>query len=362
MSKRVVIASGGTGGHIFPAQNLCSQLQQKCPGIELLFIAKGLSTNQRFNSSAFSFVDVESGPINPKALPFSSLKILKGIFTSLRALKKFRPDVVIGFGSYHSFPVLCAAFILRIPIILHEANSIPGKVNRLFSRFAAWTGVFFPGSKEHLKGNVLLTDIPLRKEFMEGFCPTKEEALAYYGLEKDLATVLVFGGSLGAKKLNEIAADGLVDLACKLPFQLLHFTGNQETTELLQKQYSRHNIKAVVQNFEHNMQYAWRLADVALCRSGASTIAEAVACKVPAVYVPYPHASDGHQDKNAQYVTSLGGGIWFKEKGLEPKRVAEALEKLLAAADCKSALAKAEKSMQNSRFPDLVLKFLEENG
>lgn len=366
MSKQIVIAAGGTGGHLFPAQSLAQELLERLPGSSVTFMAKGLAYNARFERSLYPFKDIASGPIAPKKVVFSAFSILKGICQSVKALKKAKPDVVIGFGSYHSFPVLCAAFMLGIPIVLHEANSVPGKVNRLFSSVAAWTGVFFPNAGKFLKGKVLQTDIPLRAKFANNSRPSRKLALEYYGLSNDVPTLLVFGGSLGAKKLNEMAAKSICLLneqKVQISLQVLHFTGNAEATKMMAQAYSSANIRAEVRDFEYEMQYAWASADVCLCRAGASTVAEALSFTVPAVFIPYPQASDAHQDTNAEYVASdIGGAIWYKESDLKAPELASAIHRLLsqpAHGEMKKALHQASQNMQTRRFVDLVIQYLE---
>lgn len=366
MSKRVVIAAGGTGGHLFPAQSLAAQLIASSCDTKILFVAKGLSTNRRFNSALYQYKDISSGPItaNLKTLVLSSWSILKGIFQSIAALRKFKPDVVIGFGSYHSFPVLCAARILGISIVLHEANSVPGKVNRIFSPYAAWTGVFFPEAAKYLKGKTQTTDLPLRKQFLPPSRPDRKSALEYYGLQDTEQTVLVFGGSLGAKKLNDLAAYSICLLKKKIDLQVLHFTGSADSSQAVRAVYDAAKITAVVRDFEHEMQYAWAAADLCLCRSGASTIAEAVSFGVPAIFVPYPFATDAHQDKNAEYVTqNIGGSVWFHEASLNVESLAEAIDRLLLQPRhnaMKEALAKACQNMQQNQFSDFVVEYLKE--
>ena len=365
MSKRVVIAAGGTGGHLFPAQSLACTLLGQMNKCDVLFVAKGLSSNARFNPELYSHKDVASGPINLKlkTLLLSPWSILKGIVQSVKVLRQFKADVVIGFGSYHSFPVLCAARLLNIPIVLHEANSVPGKVNRIFSPYAVWTGVFFPDSSKHLKGDIKKTDIPLRKQFSQALRPSRQEALSFYGLKEGVMTVLVFGGSLGAKKLNELAAAGIILASAKTKLQVLHFTGSADATEKVKQCYENAGIVAIVREFEPQMQYAWAAADVCLSRSGASTIAEAVAFTVPSILIPYPFAADKHQDKNAEYVaTTIGGAEWYHESKLEASLIAGAIERLVSQpqhAKMKEALHQASINLKASHFSDLVIEFLE---
>jgi len=340
----VVITAGGTGGHLFPAQNTARELKEHIKGLEVVFMAKGLNTNSRFRREEFRYYDIPSGPITPKKLLFSTASILYGVIKSIKLLRKLKPAVVVGFGSYHSFPVLVAAKLLGIDIILHEANSIPGKVNKLFSPYAVWTGVFFPDAALHLKGKVVQTDIPLRKERS-----TRKEALAHYGLPEDCFTILVFGGSLGASRLNELAHDAITRLQKRV--QVLHFTGSSEERLTYESR-----VRAHVAPFEHNMHYAWAAADLAITRAGASTVAESIAFGVPSIFIPYPQSADGHQDKNAAFVVEqIGGAVAFQEKGLSCKMIADAIEKM-DLIQMKKALTAA--CMQKIHFTDLVAHYV----
>ncbi len=357
MSKRVVISAGGTGGHLFPAQALASQLKEKIGSVDVLFMAKGLETNSRFKKGEYLFSDIPSGPISPKKLIFSLFSITYGIVKSFCLLRKFKPKVVIGFGSYHSFPVLVAAKLLGIDLILHEANSIPGKVNKLFSPYAAWTGIFFPDAAKYLSGKLRQTDIPLRTQFYTNNRVTREEAIRHYALEPDVCTVLVFGGSLGAKRLNELAFEALSMVQKKV--QVLHFTGSKDTAQSLQDAYAKAHIKAHVAPFESSMHYAWAAADLAITRSGASTVAEAITYTVPTIFVPYPHSADGHQDKNAEYVaTGIGGALTFQEKDLTSQMLCRTIEEI-PLHKMKEALYNARENMQKIHFSDLVVDFIE---
>lgn len=366
MSQRIVIAAGGTGGHLFPAQALSAELKAKIPDVQLLFVAKGLADNPRFNATSYDCVDIASAPIKKdlKSLIRASWQIPKGIFQSLRALRRFAPDVVVGFGSFHTFPVLAAAYLLGIPIVLHEANRIPGKVNRLFSRFAAWTGVYFPDTAHILKGKSKKTDIPLRPQFNASLRPDRHSGLQFYGLSEEAVTVLVFGGSLGAKKLNELAARSLCLLKDKKKLQVLHFTGSFSASQEVREFYRQAKISAVVRDFESEMQYAWAAADLCLSRSGACTIAEQMTFAVPALFIPYPFATDDHQEKNARFVADcIGGAECLKEKDLAPDHLAQAIDRLLSQESLgkmKHSLGVAQKAMQGNRFSDLVVAYLEE--
>ena len=300
MCQSVVISAGGTGGHLFPAQALADELCA-LSDVSIHFMAKGLTFNRHFDKTRFPYTDVSSAPIGLKAC----FSITRGIIQSLKKLRVLRPALVVGFGSYHSFPVLCAAYLLNIPIVLHEANRAAGRVNRLFSPVAAWTGIYFPDTK--LKGLVCKTDIPLRPHFAKERWPTKEKAYARYKLSPKHKTILVFGGSLGAKKLNCLAQEAIGALNNDA-VQVLHFTGCKEASYDIAKGYEEKDIRSFVSHFEEEMPYAWSIADIAICRAGASTVYEQLLFAVPALFIPFPFAQDAHQDKNAAFVQEVVGG------------------------------------------------------
>ncbi|MES2122125.1 MAG: UDP-N-acetylglucosamine--N-acetylmuramyl-(pentapeptide) pyrophosphoryl-undecaprenol N-acetylglucosamine transferase [Chlamydiota bacterium] len=199
-NPKVLFAAGGTGGHLFPAQALA----EKLTGVDVLFSGAKLSTNSYFDRNKFTYRDIDS------TTPFrgnfmqkiqSVVILLRGIWQSLRLLSNERPDLVVGFGSFHSFPLLCAAALKRVPLVLFESNAVPGKVIRLFSRFALYTAVYFPESERYLKGKVHAVEIPSLKSRTS---LNAQEARRQLGLDPDCFTLLVFGGSQGAKALNAL--------------------------------------------------------------------------------------------------------------------------------------------------------------
>lgn len=332
--KKVLFAAGGTGGHLFPAQALAEQLREENDEIELLFAGAGLSDNAYFDKTKFHYCDISS------TTPFRGgiLKLLKSIAILIKGVKqsfclisKEKPDLVVGFGSFHAFPVICAAVIKKIPLVLFESNAIPGKVVRLFSKRADLTGIFFSDAKQHLNGNVVEVDIPMKNSRT---CIAVEKAAAreQVNLKSDLPTLLVFGGSQGAQKINHTVLS-LLPMLCstKIPFQLLHFTGNDKTALEVSLLCEQLNIPCYVKKFEPQMQVAWSAADVVICRAGAMTLSELLDYEVPGILIPYPAASDQHQLKNALFLEKkVGGAVHLPESSLTPESLASALIPLLA--------------------------------
>jgi len=231
--------------------------------------------------------------------------IFKGMRQSGKILRSFEPDVVVGFGSFYTLPLLLAAKREKIPIILHEQNAIPGKVNRLFSRFAHATAITFP---VQIHGHTELVRFPLRKQ-------KEQDPWEYFGLEKGKPTLLVCGGSQGAVRLNELFLEALPRLS---GYQVLHFTG--KNSEVHEEDYG--GIAHCVKQFEPNLPLAMQIADLAITRAGASTIAELTETETPAILIPFPYATDNHQEKNAQHFV---GGEVYLEKDLTGEKLAEVI-------------------------------------
>lgn len=312
MAHKILMAAGGSGGHIYPAMGLAADLLKHDPTVQVMFAAGGLAESPFFDREAFAWTSISAAPL-PKKNPLKLLKscstIAKGVWQSGRILSDFKPDLVIGFGSYHIFPVLLAAKLQRYPIALHEQNSKPGKVINLFSRQALMTGVYFPSAAKAVKGKSSLLMMPLRPGFSRN-ASTREEACKYFQLDPTVMTLLVFGGSQGAQFINRKIAQIVAEIS-KLGarFQVIHFTGNTADAEHVSSAYAAHRQKAVVKTLESRMDLAWRAADLAIVRAGAGTIAEQMEFEVPAIFIPYPHG-DGHQESNADFVVENAGGGW----------------------------------------------------
>jgi UDP-N-acetylglucosamine--N-acetylmuramyl-(pentapeptide) pyrophosphoryl-undecaprenol N-acetylglucosamine transferase len=311
------MAAGGTGGHLFPAQALAEQLLKEDPSLELFFAGARLSTNTYLDKQRYRFCDVAS------ATPFRG-SFLKAIFTLLKGFRESyalfsreKPSLVVGFGSFHVFPLLLAAVIKRVPLVLFESNAIPGKVVRLFSKRAKWTGVYFSSTKELLKGDSVEVEIPA----LHTTTPSKEQARKELHLEPHLKTLLVFGGSQGAQKINQHLLSALPLLKKEgFCFQLIHLTGCSKAASATSSLCEELAIPCYVQTFEKRMQVVWAATDLAICRSGAMTVSELLRHGVPSILIPYPAASDQHQLKNANFMAEkVGGATVMLESDVTPE-------------------------------------------
>lgn len=326
--KKVLLAVGGTGGHLFPAQALGRDLKRQEPRLELLFAGSGLSKNRYFDRTSFSFKEIESGTFLTRHLKRNIrgvVSLVKGFYQSLKLMDEYKPDLIVGFGSYHSVPLLLAAWMKKIPMFLFAADSIPGKVIRLFSKKALLSAVQFEEAQKMLKGNSVLVKMPFWSKEDKEKVPTGKEARDYYNLEEGIFTILIFGGSQGAESINQ----AVLGLSLKTPFQIIHFVGHEKKLDLVREGYQKRGIKAAVKLFEDQMHYAWRAADVAICRAGAATLAEMVFYERPAILIPYPYAADGHQQMNAKlFAGQVGGAEVLLEEQLTSVKLARMLEEL----------------------------------
>ena len=307
---KVLITTGGTGGHIFPAQALATELYAK--DVNVLFVGGGLGKNRYFKRETYFYVEVASSPLSKSNIFKALWNICKGVVQSLKAISKYKPNLVVGFGSFYSFPVLVAAKLKKIPIILFEPNAIPGKVNRLFSRWALLSTLQFKEAALLMKGKCLEVKMQVPGKKTE-----KGEAREYFYLDPQRFTFLVFGGSQGAESINNLfsQAAGSLDLE-KNTFQVIHITGKTESAEQVRTLYASQGIHSCVKAFEEQMEKAWSSADYVVCRSGAWTVAEQIAAGVPALFIPFPKATDNHQAINARIVEKRGGAVTCEESQL----------------------------------------------
>ncbi len=328
-NNRILFAVGGTGGHLFPAQALARDLMEQRPDIELLFAGGLLASNRYFQREAFPYREVAS------ATPFrgglfksvdSFVKIGRGVRESIDLLNHFKPQLVVGFGSFYSFPLLCAAWLKKIPIILFESNAYPGRVNRLFAGRALFSALQFEETAEHLKGEKLLVRMPYWCERSAVHALSKEEARRAYGLDPSIFTLLVFGGSQGAQAINSAA----LELSLSFPFQIIHLTGEAKSAKEAEIHYYKRGVRAKVKGFEDKMHIAWRAADLVVCRSGAATLSELIIFEVPGLLVPFPQAADNHQEINAQVMERIGGATWMPQGALTAQSLATAIEDLMS--------------------------------
>ena len=314
MAKRIIIAGGGTGGHIFPAVAVANAVKKLSPASEILFVgASGKMEMEKVPQAGYRIEGLDIAGFNRTALwknfslPF---KLIKSFFHVRRIFDRFQPDLVFGVGGYSSFPVLKYAQQKGIPSFLHEAKSFAGKTNQLLGKnaktvFVATPGMeqFFPADKIVVSGN------PVRSTIAN--CQlSKTEAVRFFGLDPARPVLLSVGGSLGAKTINEAIAAGLDDLQAA-GIQLIWQTG--KTFASTAKTVTANRKDIWVNDFIKEMEYAYAAADVLISRAGAMSIAEICVVHKPAVLVPYPYAAEDHQTVNAGYLVKEEAGILVRD-------------------------------------------------
>jgi UDP-N-acetylglucosamine--N-acetylmuramyl-(pentapeptide) pyrophosphoryl-undecaprenol N-acetylglucosamine transferase len=316
-----MIAAGGTGGHVFPGLAVADYL--RASGWRVVWLGSdsgmeaGLVPRRGYEMAAVKFSGVRGkGPVALLLLP---LKLLLAFWQSARAILAKRPDVVLGMGGYMSFPGGMMAALLGRPLVIHEQNSVAGLANRVLAGVADRVLCAFPGA---LKG-AARTGNPVRPE-IAALAPPKER---YAGRSGPLR-VLVVGGSLGAKALNDVVPRAIALLPGNARPVVTHQSGAQHAAAL-EAAYAAAGVRASTPSFIDDMAAAYAQADLAVCRAGATTVAELAAAGLPSILVPYPHAVDDHQTANARFLADAGAAVLVPQSEL----TAEGLAALIAGFD-----------------------------
>lgn len=351
MHKKILFAVGGTGGHLFPAQALARELKQQSGEVEILFAGGGLGSNPFFHKLQFPFREIASSSPFRYGLFRSIFRIAKGMVQSLSLVREFQPDYILGFGSFYSFPLLAIARVRKIPYILVEANAHPGKVNRLFSAKAHLSALQFPIAAKQMRGKTCQVRIPKWSQELEETHIDCRQARKYFKLDPDRLTLLVFGGSQGARTINE----AMVGISIDQPFQVLHICGKEQEVSQFQSRWKEKNIQAHVVAFEPKMHLAWHAADFAICRAGAGTCMEILDFAVPSLLIPWKGATEDHQTKNAQYLVQRKAACMLEEHNLE--KLSCAIDGLIASG---KELQETLLEMQKENIPDLTSLVMQE--
>jgi UDP-N-acetylglucosamine--N-acetylmuramyl-(pentapeptide) pyrophosphoryl-undecaprenol N-acetylglucosamine transferase len=333
---RVVIAGGGTAGHIFPAIALAKALAKHAADVRIVG-RRGGPEAATVSAQGIAFEGIDVLGFQRSASPRNLLAAAKGAAATVRAigiLRRARADVAVGTGAYVSIPVAMAAAMLRIPLVLHEANATPGVANRLAGRWAAAVAVSFPGTERWFRAPVTLVGNPIRPEVatLDRFAH-RTEASAHFGLEAGRRTLLVFGGSQGARRINEAALGAYERWRGDDRLQVLHLVGPKELPaaearlEDLRRPEDRVLWRLV--GSTDRMDLAYSAADLALCRAGAATLFEIASAALPAIVVPYPYATAGHQRANAQPLVDSKAVVLLLDADCTAGSVGELVDDLL---------------------------------
>ena len=340
---RLLIAGGGTGGHLFPGVAIAEELRARQPEAPVRFVG----TERGIEARVLPELGWELALIQVSGLKtVGAWGAIKGVFRLPRALwqarkriKEFTPDVVIGVGGYASGPVVLMARLRGVPTAICEQNSIPGLTNKILGKVARRVFLAFPISQKFFKAKkVALVGNPVRRDLVAKLLASPDAA------DDERTHVLVCGGSLGAVKVNELAADALVALAKDHRLAIVHQTGDKGLDETVAR-YRDAGVAAECKAFIKDMAAEYQKADVIVSRAGATTVAELAIAGKPAVFIPYPFAADNHQEINARELADAGAALMYRQADLTADALAGALRPLLADAARRASMGTAMKAL-----------------
>lgn len=366
--KRVILSGGGTGGHIYPAVSVAEALKKRFgDDVEILFVgAEGkmemtLIPNLGYNIKGLNIVGLQRRlTLKNFALPYY---LLRSLNQARHIIKEFKPDVVAGFGGYASAPIVYVAQCMGVPTVIQEQNSYAGLVNKLVGGRAKSVCVAYDGMERFFdEKKIVMTGNPLRSAFGSGDI-VRKEAYAHYGLKEGLPTILIVGGSLGTRTLNNMMKSWIVTLGGESPVQVIWQTGRYYEKEMREffAHYPTKNITLVP--FIDRMDYAYEVADVVVSRSGACTVSELCLAKKPTLFVPSPNVAEDHQTKNARALVDKGAAMMVSDSDATECGIAAALKMV---AD-EELLAKLSKNIGKLAMPnaaesvaDEIVKWIKE--
>ena len=317
--KKFILSGGGTGGHIYPAIAIANELKVRFPDAEILFVgANDKMEMQKVPQSGYKIIGLWIAGLQRKLTLQNAMfpiKLLSSLFKSRKIIKNFKPDVVIGTGGFASGPLLQMANMFNIPTVIQEQNSYPGITNKLLSKKAnkicvAYENLerFFPTDK------IILTGNPVRQDLLE-IDSKRNEALEYFKLDKTKKTLLILGGSLGARRINQLIAKE-IDFITNQNVQVIWQCG-----KLYFDEYSKITVGADIQvnAFIDRMDLVYAASDFVISRAGASSVSELCLVGKPVIFIPSPNVAEDHQTKNADAIVSKNGALILKESELDEK-------------------------------------------
>ena len=360
---RIIVSGGGTGGHIYPALTIVGAIKKIIPDAKFLYVG----TNEGLEADIvpkegipFETVNIQGfkRSLSPENL-LRGAKAFGGVVKSAGVVRRFRPDAAVGTGGYVCGPILLAAGLLGVPTLIQEQNVFPGITNRLLSRFVTLVAMGAKESSEFFpKGKRIFTGNPVRDEVLKA---RREEGQKAFGLNPDAKTVLVSGGSRGARSINRAMVEVLARYAGRPGVQIIHVTGKagyEDTVKLIKEEgiSLEEAGNLLVKPYLYNMPEALACADIAVFRAGAVGIAELLVRGVPSILIPYPHATANHQEKNARAVEAAGAARVILDKELTSERLFAALEELTEDEAGLRGMAKKAKSLGKPKAAENIAK------
>ncbi len=340
-SPRIVVAGGGTTGHLSPGLAVAQVLRDR--GSELLFVGTASGPESRIvPNEGYAFAEIPvigrgKGSLTPRNVK-ALFVLVRGIAVALGVLRRFRPDAVLGTGGYVSLPVVLAARALGVPVVVHEQNSVLGLANRVAARFAYKVCLSFPLHQDKTLSNAVMTGNPVRAEISSlDKVSAREHGLQRFELEDQRRTIFITGGSQGAVKINTAVMDAYGRLRNRDDLQLLHLTGSKNLAAVEAfidaNAVPRDSLIWRAVGYTDEMHLAYAVADLAVCRAGASTIAELSSVGLPAIFVPLPGSIDDDQRRNAEAFVERNAGVMISDKDFDGGRLYETIDALSLDAD-----------------------------
>jgi UDP-N-acetylglucosamine--N-acetylmuramyl-(pentapeptide) pyrophosphoryl-undecaprenol N-acetylglucosamine transferase len=358
---KVLIAGGGTGGHVYPGIAVAEELMRHHKDAEVVFVGtrRGLES-QVVPEAGFRIRYTSSRGLPRRAWwrwPGVLLANVAGFVQAMSIVSQEKPDVVLGTGGYVSGPVILAAWLQRRPVVLQEQNSIPGLANRWLAQIADEVHLSFVEARSYFRrrDHLKVTGNPIRSHILGG---DRATALQEFGLTPGQPTVFVFGGSRGAHRINEAALDAMRRLKGRVSVQFILQTG-REDHEWARGIVEREQLPAKVLPFLSRIHQAYAAADLVVCRSGAMTLAEIAACGTPAILVPYPHAAHGHQVVNASNLVDRGAAAMILDHELSGERLAKEIAHFLADRQALSRMSANARTFARPDAAERIVRSLE---
>lgn len=330
MAKRIIISGGGTGGHIFPAIAIANALKKLDPATEILFVgALGRMEMEKVPAAGYKIIGLDIQGIQRKSIwknIMFPIKLYNSVYRSIKILKEFKPNAAVGVGGYASGPLLYAAKLRGIPYLIQEQNSYAGITNKWLGGNAKKICVAFDGMEQFFPADrIIKTGNPIRKESVD-IAGKHKQALELFNLDPNKKTILVIGGSLGARTLNNSVMGGL-DKLIAANVQIVWQTGKYYYKSITE-QLGDHHLDIKVMEFVNRMDLAYAAADIIISRAGAGTIAELCVIKKPVILVPSPNVAEDHQTKNALALVQEQAAIFVADRDAEAKLIDKAIELL----------------------------------
>jgi len=359
---KILMVGGGTGGHVYPAIAIAEAVQDKILDSQILFVGSEGGIEEKLVPEArFSLVTIKARgmlrKISYKAIT-SPFYAIAGFFESMKIIKNFQPNIIVATGGFVSLPVVLAGSLLRVPVILHEGNVIPGLAIKICKWFASCVTISFEEQRKYFRfKKVYCIGGPVRKEIIK---TVKGIAIQKIGIRQDQKIVLVLGGSQGARSINKVIIDALPDLS-KLNIQLIHVCGERDHG------WVKDSVKENYQ-FYHLMPYMYNIwdglaaSDLVVSRSGATAVSEIIARGLPSILIPFPYSAEGHQDHNANMLKAAGASVVIKDADLNKRSLLGEIDRIFKDKELYAKMCAASASLGKPNaaydFVDIITSML----